>query len=61
MQRLLAFSGSLRAASSNTCLLQAASILAPHGMIVDLYSDLHRLPHFNPDIEDPLPALVAEL
>ena len=46
---ILAISGSLRAASSNTTLLRAAAILAPEGVEFDLYDGLGTLPHFNPE------------
>jgi NAD(P)H-dependent FMN reductase len=59
--KLLAISGSLRAGSSNTALLQAAMRLAPACMAIALYPDLDRLPHFNPDLEDDLPEIVAAL
>lgn len=59
---LLAISGSLRAQSSNTRLLQAAAALAPSGMHFTFYEGLGSLPHFNPefDTDTPHPA-VAEL
>ena len=44
--RILAVSGSLRAASSNTAVLKAAQRLAPTGLEVVLYAGLGRLPHF---------------
>ncbi len=47
--RLLALSGSLRAASTNTALLRAASRCAPAGVELVLYEELARLPAFNPD------------
>ena len=50
--RILALSGSLRSASSNTALLRAASCLAPEGTEVRLYEELAELPHFNPDLDD---------
>ncbi len=50
--RVLAVSGSLRAAASNTELLRAAQTLAPAGMTVTLFDGLSRLPHFNPDDDD---------
>ena len=50
--RILAISGSLRAASSNTALLRAASTLSPDGVEVSLYEGLADLPHFNPDLDD---------
>jgi len=49
--RVLALSGSRRAASTNTALLRAAARLAPAGMQVVLYPDLGELPLFNPDDE----------
>lgn len=53
--RLLAVSGSLRSASSNTTALLAAALLCPPGMQL-LHSDHPRhLPHFNPD-EEHLPS-----
>jgi chromate reductase len=50
--RILAISGSLRAASSNTALLKASSALAPQGVEVVVYGGLAGLPHFNPDLDD---------
>ena len=65
VMNILAISGSLRAQSSNTALLDAASRVAPHGLLVRRYSSIAALPHFNPDDESPdhgeLPAAVAEL
>ena len=49
--RLLAMSGSLRLASTNTTLLQAAQALAPEDVTITLYGHLGDLPHFNPDDE----------
>lgn len=50
--RMLAVSGSLRAASSNTALLGATRALAPEGVEITLYDGLATLPHFNPDLDD---------
>jgi len=47
--RLLAISGSLRRASSNTAALEALARLAPEGVKVLIYRDLAKLPPFNPD------------
>ena len=47
--RLLAVSGSLRRASTNTAALEALARLAPEGVKVLLYRDLATLPPFNPD------------
>lgn len=60
--RILAISGSLRAASSNTRALAALKLLAPAGVEVVIYDGLGDLPHFNPDLDgDDLPAAVAAL
>ncbi|MFT4045068.1 MAG: NAD(P)H-dependent oxidoreductase [Solimonas sp.] len=57
--RLLAVCGSLRRASSNLALLDAAALLAPDGVSVERHS-LAALPLFNPDLEDELPVAVRE-
>ncbi len=58
--QLLAISGSLRANSSNTEVLKAAKILAPATVDIVLYSELSRLPHFNPDLDrEPLPESIV--
>ena len=49
---ILAISGSLRAASSNSVLLQVASTLAPAEMKFHFYHGLGDLPHYNPDRDD---------
>ncbi|MGM3276536.1 NADPH-dependent FMN reductase [Ralstonia sp. 24A2] len=53
--RVLAVSGSLRAASINTSLLAAATVLAPAGIAVVPFARLGEFPLFNPDTEYPLP------
>ena len=59
-QRLLAISGSLREASTNTALLRAAATLAPERVSIRLYDGLATLPHFNPDLDvEPWPTPVA--
>jgi chromate reductase, NAD(P)H dehydrogenase (quinone) len=60
--RILAISGSLRAASYNTALLRAAAELAPSGIEVEIYDGLASLPPYNEDddTEHPVPA-VADL
>ena len=60
--RILAISGSLRAASHNTALLRAAADLAPAGVEVELYDGLESLPPYNEDRDTELPpAEVAAL
>jgi NAD(P)H-dependent FMN reductase len=59
--KILALSGSLRAASENTRLLHAVARLAPPGIEVNVYSGLGELPLFNPDIEFTNPSAVAAL
>jgi chromate reductase len=55
---ILAISGSLRANSSNTAILEAAIKLAPPGCEMRLFSGLDLIPHFNPDREsEPSPGL----
>jgi len=49
--KILAISGSLRAASLNSALLRAVARLAPPDISVQLFADLGYLPLFNPDIE----------
>jgi len=59
--RLLGLSGSLRAASINTALLQAVQRFAPEGMTLALPDLIGRLPLFNPDddTDAPPPAVAA--
>ena len=59
--RILAISGSLRQASSNTALLQAALSLSPQNVEMKLYGGLGNLPHFNPDLEPTEPSSVTDL
>ena len=49
--RVIAVSGSLRAASKNRALLEAAQLLAPSGVEIALDWSLATLPHFNPDLD----------
>src|SRR5438477_6154330 len=49
--RVLAISGSLRAGSSNTALLESAARLAHAGMEIAVFTGLGDLPHFNPDLD----------
>jgi chromate reductase, NAD(P)H dehydrogenase (quinone) len=57
---ILAISGSLRAASSNTAILQAAKRLAPARLEVVIFEGLGELPHFNPDFESEPPTVILE-
>ena len=60
--QLLTISGSLRAKSSNTSVLDALPLLAPADTIARRYAGLGSLPHFNPDLEmGELPDAVAAL
>jgi chromate reductase len=49
--RILAVCGSLRAASKNRALLEAAHLLAPGGVEIALDWSLATLPHYNPDLD----------
>jgi chromate reductase len=59
--RVLAISGSLRAASHNTALLRAAAERAPEGVEVELWDGLASLPPFNEDHETDPPEAVAAM
>ncbi len=59
--KILAISGSLRAASLNTSLLRAIARIAPSGIDVVLYRGIGELPLFNPDIESTNPPSVVNL
>jgi len=59
--KVLALSGSLRAASKNTALLRAIAQIAPRDITVELYHDLGKLPLFNPDLESDRPQSVISL
>ena len=62
--RILAISGSLRAASYNTALARAAVELAPPDVEVELFDELGSLPHYDQDLDQPdveTPESVAEL
>ena len=62
LTKILAISGSLRAASLNSMLLRTVKRLAPCDIEVDLYQGLGRLPLFNADLEaQGPPEVVAEL
>jgi len=58
--RILAISGSLRHASSNRALIEAAAQLAADPVEVVVYSPLEQIPPFNPDLDevDPPAAVV---
>jgi len=60
MMQILAISGSLRAASTNTVLLNAAATLAPENLRVIVYPSLADLPHFNPDLDSDAPKAVKD-
>jgi chromate reductase len=51
--RILAISGSLRAGSHNTDLLQAAAAVAPDGIDLELYSGLKEIPPYDADDDVP--------
>jgi chromate reductase, NAD(P)H dehydrogenase (quinone) len=58
--RIVTLSGSLRAASTNTALLEACHLLVPAGVELQAFRGVAELPHFNPDVEATgLPAAVA--
>ena len=58
--KILALSGSLRAASINSAFCRAAARLAPAPLELSLYAGLGELPLFNPDLEADPPRAVRE-
>jgi len=58
--RVLALSGSLRRASTNTAMLTMAAACAPAPLVLGVHPGLGALPLFNPDLEARLPPAVAE-
>jgi chromate reductase, NAD(P)H dehydrogenase (quinone) len=58
--KIIAISGSLRATSLNTAVLDAACRLAPVGVRIEIFDGIGRLPFFNSDLEgEHLPEEVA--
>jgi NAD(P)H-dependent FMN reductase len=58
--KIIAISGSLRATSVNTAVLQAAGKLAPAGMQIEIFEGIGNLPFFNSDLDgERLPQGVA--
>ena len=61
-RRVLCLCGSLRRVSSNRAALEAAQVLAPASLRLEMHSGLGALPMFNPDVETgPLPPPVLAL
>jgi NAD(P)H-dependent FMN reductase len=59
--KILALSGSLRAASINSALLRALRTLAPASIDVCLFTALGELPLYNPDLESAPPDVAIQL
>ncbi|MEV3991540.1 NADPH-dependent FMN reductase [Streptomyces sp. NPDC049837] len=61
--RILAISGSLRAASHNTALLRAAQKMQQGGLDIEIYDGLRAIPAYDLDLDAPglWPAPVADL
>src|SRR5690242_2632218 len=58
--RILGISGSLRRASSNRAVIDAAARVAADGIAVSVYQELEQLPPFNPDLDtEDAPVTVA--
>lgn len=49
--KIVAISGSLRVASTNTALVRAAAALAPDSVEITLYEGLADLPHYSPELD----------
>lgn len=59
---VLCLCGSLRRVSANRAALEAAQVLAPASLRLDLYDGTSSLPLFDPDVETgPLPQTVREM
>ncbi len=61
MIRIFAISGSLRAGSSNTLLIQRFAEVESIECEVDVYDHQAELPHFNPDLESRAGSIVSDL
>jgi len=59
--RILAISGSLRRDSYSSGLLRAARELAAAAVEIEIYDDLAEIAAFNEDLEESVPAAVADL
>ncbi|KRH99926.1 NADPH-dependent FMN reductase [Curvibacter sp. PAE-UM] len=59
--KVIALSGSLRAASINSALLRAAARLAPPGLQIEVFHGVGDLPLFNIDLESSVPPAVVTL
>ncbi len=59
--KILALSGGLRKASTNTALMRVAQQQAPEGVEIEFYDGVGSLPFFNGDLESEPPAPVVEL
>ena len=49
--RILAICGSLRTRSSNMAVIEAAKLLAPPPLEIQIFDGLAALPHYNPDLD----------
>jgi len=58
--RILAISGSLRVASSNTALVRAVAALSTDSIAVDVYDGLADVPPFNPDLDEAVVNALAD-
>jgi NAD(P)H-dependent FMN reductase len=58
--KILAVSGSARAASTNTALLKAMKDMAPAGIEISVFHELNKLPVFSPDQEKETPKEVEQ-
>jgi chromate reductase, NAD(P)H dehydrogenase (quinone) len=58
--KILAVSGSARAASTNTALLKAMKDMAPAGFEISVFHALNTLPVFSPDQEEETPEVIEK-
>jgi chromate reductase, NAD(P)H dehydrogenase (quinone) len=60
MKKIMAFSGSLRARSTNLTIIENIAQMFAARMTVTVYDGLARLPYFNPDLESAAPLAEVE-
>ncbi|MCX4779739.1 NADPH-dependent FMN reductase [Streptomyces sp. NBC_01264] len=57
--KILAISGSLRAASLNSALVRAAQKFAPSGLSIEIYEGLREIPPYDTDLDNATPPAAA--
>ena len=55
---IVAISGSLKSSSANSNILRAIAKMAPGNVVINMFNQLDSLPHFNPEIEKEVEAVL---